>query len=110
MQSHSFHFNPHGSSMSHAGRGLLLIVLGLAFFRGPAIPAAGEPVTPINPPLTDVERNQKSGFCRRLFLGRSGRDEREFGVRWRDAGPAMSKSAPAGRGTPNRSRSPLIQS
>jgi len=69
MQTHSFHFNRHGSSMSYAGRGFLLIVLGLALFCGPAIPAAGELATPINPPLTDVPNSTESGTERAVFAG-----------------------------------------
>jgi peptide-methionine (S)-S-oxide reductase len=69
MQTHSFHFNRHGSSMSYARRGFLLIVLGLALFCGPAIPAAGELVTPINPPLTDVPNPTGSGTKRAVFAG-----------------------------------------
>jgi peptide-methionine (S)-S-oxide reductase len=47
----------------------LLIVLGLALFCGPAIPAAGELVTPINPPLTDVPNSTESGTERAVFAG-----------------------------------------
>lgn len=44
-------------------------MLGLALFCGPAIPAAGELVTPINPPLTNVPNSTESGTERAVFAG-----------------------------------------
>ncbi len=98
MQTQSSHVHRHALRAASTAFWLFLTVLGIAVFFRLASPAAVELARPINPPLTDVpnstgQRNRKSGFCRRLFLGRSGgvpaylgRDERGFGICGRHAG------------------------
>ena len=109
MQTQSPQVHRHALRTASTALGLFLTVLGIAVFV-PSRESGGGRACHADQPAAHGraeclgERNRKSGFCRRLFLGRSGgvpayqgRDERGFGICGRHAGRPSYEQVSSGR-------------